>query len=62
MDSPKLKSEKVTITIIEAAKMLGVGRNQAYEAAHRGDIPVIRIGRRLLVPLAAFRQMLEGRI
>ena len=36
----------------------GWGKTRSYEAAHRGEIPVIRIGRRLLVPIAAFEAML----
>ena len=42
-----------TYNIDEAAKLLGIGRNQGYEAARRGDIPTIKIGTRLLVPKAA---------
>jgi excisionase family DNA binding protein len=49
-----------TTTIVEAAKRLRIGRNQAYEAAARGEIPVIRIGRRYLVPTAALDRLLKG--
>jgi excisionase family DNA binding protein len=49
-----------TTTIEAAAKRLRIGRNQAYEAAQRGEIPVIRIGRRYLVPTAALDRMLHG--
>jgi len=49
-----------TLTIEEAAKVLGIGRNNAYEAAKRGEIPTIRIGKRILVPVAAFERMLQG--
>ena len=52
-------SSRRTTTIVEAAKVLGVGRNQAYEAARRGEIPTIRIGKRLLVPLAALERLLQ---
>jgi excisionase family DNA binding protein len=52
--------QKQTISIDEAAKVLGIGRNKAYEAAHCGEIPTIRIGKRLLVPLAALERMLQG--
>lgn len=52
--------ERLTITIPEVAEILGIGRRQAYEAALRGEIPSLRIGRRILVPLAALRQMLGG--
>jgi excisionase family DNA binding protein len=49
-----------TITIEETAKVLGIGRNKAYEAARTGEIPTIRIGKRILVPSAALEQMLQG--
>jgi excisionase family DNA binding protein len=50
---------RLVITVPEAGKILGLGRNAAYEAARRGDIPVIRIGKLLRVPTAAFHKMLE---
>jgi excisionase family DNA binding protein len=57
----KMPAEPKETTSIEAtAKRLGIGRNQAYEAAARGEIPVIRIGRRWLVPTAALDRMLSG--
>ena len=48
-----------TMTVPEAAKMLGIGRNQAYKAAHSGEIPTIKIGKRLLVPVAALQRKLD---
>ena len=51
---------KVTGTIAEAARVLGIGRNAAYEAAARGDIPTVRIGRTLRVKWQAFMKMLEA--
>lgn len=57
------KSEgRATLTIVEAAHRLGVGRNQAYEAARAGQIPSIKIGRRLLVPRVPFEKMLTGEV
>ncbi len=54
--------EKVAFSIAETAKRLGIGRNQAYEAARSGELPTIRIGRRLLVPKVALDRLLaEGR-
>ncbi len=41
--------ERLTYTIDEAAALMGIGRSTAYEAAHTGQLPTIRIGRRLLV-------------
>jgi excisionase family DNA binding protein len=51
---------RATVSVPEAAKILGVGRNQGYEGVKKGQIPVIRIGKRLLVPLAALERMLQG--
>lgn len=53
---------KATYTVEEAAKKLGIGRNHAYEACHSGDLPSIRIGKRLLVPAAALDRMLQGEV
>ena len=47
-----------TLTIEEAAQRLGIGRRLAYDAARRGELPVIRIGRRILVPVMALDAML----
>ena len=52
--------EKKTLTIPEAGKALGIGRSAAYEAARTGQIPTIRIGKRILVPVVALNQLLEN--
>ncbi len=51
-------SIRPTITVPEAGALLGLSRVSAYLAAERGDIPTIRIGRRLLVPTEALRRLL----
>src|SRR5689334_12172304 len=48
------------LTIAEAARRLRIGRNSAYEAVRRGELPVVRIGRRLLVPRRALERLLDG--
>jgi excisionase family DNA binding protein len=48
-----------TITVPEAARQLGISRNGGYEAAKRGEIPTVRIGRRLVVPLEAVDRILQ---
>lgn len=55
----EMDKEKLTLTVAEAAKCLGICRNSAYEAIARGEIPVIRIGKRLLVPKAALEVLLS---
>jgi excisionase family DNA binding protein len=49
-----------TLTVEEAAAILGISRGAAYQAAKQGELPTIRIGRRLLVPIAAIDRMLAG--
>lgn len=54
------KIERATVTIEEAAKILGIGRASAYEAARTGQIPTLRIGaKRLVVPKRALERLLE---
>jgi excisionase family DNA binding protein len=50
---------KATLTVDEAAVILGVSRNSAYQAARTGELPVIKIGKRLLVPRVAFERLLD---
>ena len=54
MDEPRK-----TMSVPEAGRWLGIGRNASYEAARRGDIPTIRIGRLLRVPVVALERKLE---
>ena len=55
-----MKEDSLTLTVTECAKRLGIGRNSAYEAVGRGEIPVIRVGKRLLVPKVALERLLSG--
>lgn len=55
-----MENEKLTFTVDETAKMLGIGRNSAYEAIARGEIPIIKFGKRLLVPKTALEKLLDG--
>jgi excisionase family DNA binding protein len=57
----RAEQRRITLTVNETAKLLGIGRNQAYEAIKRGEIPgVIRIGRRLLVSEAALHRLINA--
>lgn len=46
------------LKVAEVALMLRIGRNSVYEAIARGEIPAIRLGRRLLVPRTALESLL----
>ncbi len=47
-----------TISVVEAARILGIGRNSAYEAARTGDIQSLTIGKRVLVLTIPLRKKL----
>ena len=52
-------TEKLPVlTVPEAGALLGISRSTAYEAAQRGEILTIKIGRRILVPRAALERLL----
>jgi excisionase family DNA binding protein len=51
---------RATVSVEEAGRILGLSRNGSYAAAARGEIPVIRVGRKLLVPTYRLLEMLEG--
>lgn len=60
--SPEDLQGRVTISVGEAASLLGISRNSAYESTRRylatggaEGLPVLRIGRRLVVPIARLR-------
>jgi excisionase family DNA binding protein len=54
-----MNEEKLTMTVDEAGAMLGIGRSLAYQLAHNGQLPVIRLGKRFLVSRKAFEAMLD---
>jgi|TARA_B110000196_G_scaffold240348_1_gene208815 hypothetical protein len=48
------------LSVPEAGRVyLSLGRNASYEAANRGDIPTIQIGRKKVVPIRAMEKMLD---
>jgi excisionase family DNA binding protein len=50
-------TERQTLTVEEAAVLLGIGRISAYQAVARGELPALRVGRRL-IPRAALDRLL----
>jgi excisionase family DNA binding protein len=42
--------DQLLLTVPEAAKVLRVSRAFTYELIARGDLPVVRLGRRVLIP------------
>lgn len=50
----------LTISVEKAGELLGIGRRTAYRAAATGELPTVRIGRRLLVPTTRLLRLLDG--
>jgi len=48
-----------TLTVDEAAIVLGIARSSAFAAVRAGQIPSVRVGRRVLVPTASLRRLLK---
>jgi excisionase family DNA binding protein len=53
--------QPLTITVEEAGRVLGISRGLAYSLAARGELPVIRLGRRMVVPTARLHELIADR-
>lgn len=53
--------DRLTYSVDEVAKLLGIGRNSAYRAVQTGELPSLRIGRRVVVPRRALEEWLTER-
>ncbi|MFC1901370.1 helix-turn-helix domain-containing protein [Chloroflexota bacterium] len=51
-----INNNKLCYTVPEAAQLLGFSRNQGYELAKRGEIPIIKLGNRFRVPKILFHE------
>ena len=50
-----------TLTVAEAAKLLGIGRQTAYDLVAQGKLPgAIRLGRRIVVSRIVLQEVLAG--
>lgn len=54
----KLLDTASVIGVPDAARLLGISRSTAYDAARRGDLPSLRLGRRVVVPVEPLRRLL----
>lgn len=52
------KEPSLAYTVEEAGKKIGLGRGAAYGAVRRGEIPSVRVGKRLFVPVEALERWL----
>jgi excisionase family DNA binding protein len=55
-----ITSERMTYSVREAAELLGLSKNSAYQACLKGEIPHLKIGKRILIPRAQLERLLLG--
>lgn len=60
-ESPlELLSTRPTVSVIQAAQILSISKGQAYAMAHNGELRVVKIGTRLVIPTEQLRQLIAG--
>ena len=52
-------NERLTYSVTEAARVLGISRNSCYAACERGELPCLKIGKRILIPRARLDRLLS---
>ncbi len=52
-------ADRLTYSVEEAAELLGISRNSAYEAVRKGELPTVRLGRRILIPRSRLETLLD---
>ncbi len=54
------RSERLVVSVAEAAEMLGISRTLAYDLVARGELPALRLGGRIVVLLRPLERLLDG--
>jgi len=54
------RNRRLTLSVTEAAELLGISRALAYELVARGELPSLQLGRRLVVPWRAIERLLAS--
>lgn len=54
-----LRQHQLAVSVKQAAKLIGVGKNTMYAAVAAGDVPHVKVGRRILIPVSRLEQWLE---
>lgn len=48
---------RLTVSVAEAARMLGIGRTMAYRCVRTGELPAVNLGGRILIPVVALENL-----
>ncbi|HEX6236611.1 MAG TPA: helix-turn-helix domain-containing protein [Acidimicrobiales bacterium] len=54
-----MRPQRLTMAVEEASEALGISCSLAYELVRRGEIPSLRLGRRIVVPVRALEDLVE---
>lgn len=54
-----MNDNRMTLSVEEAAEILGISRAFAYKLVKKDELPIVRLGRRVVVPRRALETMLE---
>lgn len=57
---PGGQSSRLAVRVGEAARLLDIGRSKAYELIQAGELPAIRVGKSLRVPVRALQRWIEA--
>ena len=60
MDAGQLNTEKLTYSAREGAQALGISKNSMYSAIRNGEIPYIKVGKRILIPKCSIDSLLHS--
>ena len=55
-----MNEQKLTLSVNEAARLLGLSRGSTYLAIERGELPCLHLGKRLLIPVKALNDLLAA--
>lgn len=55
------QSDRVTLSIAEATRILGIGKSSLYQEIHAGRLRSFKLGTRRLIPMAAIRDWMTNR-
>lgn len=59
METTASDHDRKTYTVTEMAAVLGIGRTAAYEAVRTGQVPALKIGKRVVIPRVALERLLS---
>lgn len=54
-----MEPDRLTLTVEEVAALLGISRALGYELVARGELPSLRLGRRIVVPRRALERLVD---